>query len=73
LEGRVIMNEKERVKVMNGLIEMERAEEAKLEEEMNGVEETIKKDEENYNAKINEVENKILEEQDRVGVFGKTS
>jgi len=67
------MKEKDRIKVMDGLIEMEKAEKAKLEEELNGVEETIKKDEEKYNAMINEVENEILEEQDRVGTFGKQS
>jgi hypothetical protein len=67
MEGRIIMKEKERVREMNEIIEMERAEEAKHEKEIDGVEETIKKDEEKYNAKINEIENELLEEQDRVG------
>jgi hypothetical protein len=69
LKGRIIMKEKERVREMNEIIEMERAEEAKHEKEINDVEENIKKDEEKYNAKINEIENELLEEQDREGVF----
>jgi len=40
--------------------------------ELNEVEETIKKDEEKYNTKINKIENELLEEQYRVGAFGKS-
>jgi len=69
-EGRNIMKEKERVAQMNGIIEMEKAEEAQRERELNGVEETVKKEEAEYNAKINAVENEILEDQDRVGALG---
>jgi len=64
------MKEKERVKEMNEIIEMERNEEAKREEKINEIEDTFQKSEADYNAKINEMENEILEEQDRVGVFG---
>jgi hypothetical protein len=71
-EGRIIMKEKERVTMMNGIIEMEKAEEAKRERELNGVEETVKKEDAQYNAKINAIENEILEEQDRVGSIGKS-
>jgi adenine specific DNA methylase Mod len=72
-KGRIIMKEKERVKEMEGLIAMEKAEEAKREQEQDGVEATVKKEEEEYNAKINKMENEILEEQDRVGALGKSS
>jgi len=66
------MKEKERVREMNELIEMQKADEAKLEKGINDIEDMVKREEEQYNAKINEVENEILEDQDRVGVFGKS-
>jgi len=61
------MKEKERVREMNEIIGMERAEEAKREQEQDGVENTILKEEEEYNAKINKFEDEVLEDQDRVG------
>ena len=69
LEGRIIMKEKERVREMNEIIGMERAEEAKREHEQDGIENTVLKEEEEYNAKINKFEEETLEEQDRVGAL----
>ena len=69
LEGRIIMKEKERVREMNEIIGMERAEEAKREQEQNGVENAFLREEEEYNAKIHKFEDDTLEEQDRVGAL----
>jgi len=63
------MKEKERVREMNGLIKMERDEEAKREKEQDGVENAFLREEEEYNAKINKFEDEALEEQDRVGAL----
>jgi len=65
------MKEKERVKEMNDLIQMEKSEEAKREKDLNAAEEAFNKEEEEYSAKINKVESEILEDQDRVGSVGK--
>jgi len=69
LKGRIIMKEKERVREMDEIRGMERAEEAKREEMLNEAESSFNRDEERYDAKINKMEDEILDEQDRVGVF----
>jgi len=63
------MKEKERVREMNEIIAMEKAEEAKREQEQDGVENAFLREEEEYNAKINKFEDETLEEQDRVGAL----
>jgi hypothetical protein len=63
------MKEKERVREMNEIIAMEKAEEAKREKEQDGVENAFLREEEEYNAKINKFEDDTLEEQDRVGAL----
>ena len=63
------MKEKERVREMNEIIAMEKAEEAKREQEQDGVENAFLREEAEYNAKINKFEEETLEEQDRVGAL----
>jgi len=63
------MKEKERVKMMDDIVEAANAERAKHEKELNDVEAIVQKEKEEENAKLHEFDDKILEEQDRQGVF----
>jgi len=63
------MKEKERVKMMDDIVEAANAERAKHEKELNDVEAIVQKEKAEENAKLHEFDDKILEEQDRQGVF----